>query len=74
MNKIHYYLLGAFFLVVGIVLAVLGLKYDIEKGDPVDPDHDENESKGYIAMMVIGFVLIVCSFVLFILGYRKSEN
>jgi hypothetical protein len=67
MNKVHYSLLGISFLITGIVLAVLGLKFNIN-------NDTDKVSDGDVAMMVIGFILIVFSFIFFIVGYRKTEN
>ena len=76
MNNVHYHLLGAFSLIVGIILAVLGLKFEADESGKEIANHeiDNNAEKGYVAMIVIGFILIVFSFIFFIVGYRKTEN
>ena len=64
MKKSYYYSIGLFFLITGLILAVIGLKEDI----------NDNTSDGYIAMLVIGFVLIFFSVILLIIGYKKTEE
>ena len=65
MKKSYYYSIGLFFLITGLILAVIGLKEDID-------NTNDNTSDGYIAMLVIGFVLIFFSVILLIIGYKKT--
>tara|TARA_R110002096_G_scaffold5955_4_gene27341 strand:- start:290 stop:502 length:213 start_codon:yes stop_codon:yes gene_type:complete len=67
MKKSYYYSIGLFFLITGLILAVIGLKEDID-------NINDNTSDGYIAMLVIGFVLIFFSVILLIIGYKKTEE
>ena len=67
MRKSYYYGIGLFFLITGLILAVIGLKEDID-------NTNDNTSGGYIAMLVIGFVLIFFSIILLIIGYKKTEE
>ena len=68
----HYYILSVIFLVVGITIAVIGFKINLDENNPFTGSN--NDSGGYIAMIVIGFVLIVLSIIFLIVGYRKTEN
>ena len=72
MNKNHYYILSVIFLAVGITIAVIGFKINLDENNPFT--NSNNDSGGYIAMIVIGFVLIVFSIIFLIVGYRKTEN
>ena len=67
MKESYYYSIGLFFLITGLILAVIGLKEDID-------NINDNTSDGYIAMLVIGFVLIFFSVILLIIGYKKTEE
>lgn len=76
MKDSGYFLIGFLLLVTGILLIFFGLKVysDTTVSLVSGANPNRSETGGYIAMLVIGAISLVISFILLIVAFRKFRE